>query len=262
MSRQPSWVWRGLMFFARYTLAAQNMGLWGAYKVFVRSRWSRRVQSVRIRGIGRFWFRGGMDFGVMSHFYNSGYRIVDCDARPITRIVDAGANIGVETRRFAYFHPKATIVAIEPELKNFDMLLRNVRPPHVTVRAGLWPRQAKLAVLPGDTPEGCSVIEDGRALCPAITVPQLLEETGWDEIDILKLDIEGAEFEVFSDGAEAWVGRVNCFIFECPDLARPTTTARIFAKLPSQNYRTEICGESLVVMKADLPWRLQPQTLL
>ena len=228
------------MFFARYTLAAQNMGLWGAYKVFVRSRWSRRVQSVRIRGIGRFWFRGGMDFGVMSHFYN----------------------IGGETRRFAYFHPKATIVAIEPELKNFDMLLRNVRPPHVTVRAGLWPRQAKLAVLPGDTPEGCSVIEDGRALCPAITVPQLLEETGWDEINILKLDIEGAEFEVFSDGAEAWVGRVNCFIFECPDPARPTTTARIFAKLPSQNYRTEICGESLVVMKADLPLRLQPQTLL
>jgi FkbM family methyltransferase len=260
--RKPSWIWRGCMFLARFALASQNMGIWGAYKVFIASRWNRSLQSVHIRGIGEFWFRGGMDFGVMSHFYNLGYRIVDTPGRPITRIIDGGANIGVESRRFAHFHPNAHVIAVEPELKNFDMLSRNLSPPHVAVRAALWPRPAKLALEFGDTPEGCRVYEDPRANCEAVTIPQICDEAGWDEIDILKLDIEGAEYELFSNGCEGWIGRVNCFIFECPDPARPTTTARIFAKLPSADYRTEICGECLVVMKADLPWKLEPQALL
>jgi FkbM family methyltransferase len=258
---------RALMALVRFIAAAQNMGLWGAFNVYLRSRWSRRLQCVTVRGIGRFWYRGGTDFGVMSHFYNEGYRIIDGDGPKITRIVDGGANIGVETRRFAYFHPEAAIVAVEPAQSNYDVLERNVRehPSIVPIRAALWPRSAQLAIIPGDTPEGFSVTETMRPdwpICDTITVPDILERMGWSEIDIFKLDIEGAEFELFGSGSQDWIGRVNCFIFECPDASRSTTTARIFAALPSERYRTAICGECLVVIKHALPWALRPQTRL
>jgi FkbM family methyltransferase len=260
-------VWRGLMFFARYVLATRNMGLWGAFKVYVRSRWSWRIQSVNIKGIGEFWYRGGTDFGVMSHFYNEGYHIVDCADQPITRIIDGGANIGVETRRFAYFYPRAGIVAVEPEQGNYEILKRNTcrLPSILTLRAALWPHTARLTILPASTPEGFAVAEveaDSPNKCDAVTIPEILNMTGWTDIDILKLDIEGAEYELFGEEIQHWVGRVNCFIFECPDPAHPTATARIFASLPSVNYRTEICGECLVIMKQNMPWTLSRETLL
>jgi FkbM family methyltransferase len=192
---------RALMALVRFATAAQNMGWCGAFNVYVRSRWDRRLQSVNIHRVGKFWYRGGLDFGVMSHFYNDGYHILDHDGHRITRIIDGGANIGVETRRFAYFHPQATIVAVEPAQSNYDVLKRNARghPSIVPIRAALWPRPGQLAIIPGDAPEGFSVTEADRPdlpTCDTITISDILRRMGWAEIDILKLDIEGAEYDV------------------------------------------------------------------
>ena len=45
-----------------------------------------------------------------------------------TTIVDAGANIGLASVIFANRWPDATIIAIEPEAGNFDLLKKNVAP--------------------------------------------------------------------------------------------------------------------------------------
>ena len=44
-----------------------------------------------------------------------------------------------------------------------------------------------------------------------ITVTELLHRTDEQEIDLLKLDIEGAEAEIFSDGYHDWIGRIKNF---------------------------------------------------
>ena len=265
--RKISIFWRIFAFLARYCLAAQNMGLWGAFRVYVLSRWNARLQSVDIRGLGKFWFRGRTDFGVMSHYYILNYHLLDSAANPVRTIVDGGANIGDETRRFAHFHPDATIVAVEPETENFAMLSRNAEqfPKIVPRRAGLWSRQGMLSIAPADIAEGFSVSEStgvGHGSCEALTIPGLMAQMGWDTIDILKLDIEGAEYELFGEGVEEWVGKVNCFIFEVPDCGRTHSTARIFRSLPSEEYHTEVCGENLIVMKSSLGWVLSREELL
>jgi hypothetical protein len=49
----------------------------------------------------------------------------------------------------------------------------------------------------------------------------LLDQAGFHHVDILKIDIEGAELEVFSNGAEEWLSRVNLIIIETHDRFRP-----------------------------------------
>ncbi|MBV6440280.1 MAG: hypothetical protein EPGJADBJ_01945 [Saprospiraceae bacterium] len=78
-----------------------------------------------------------------------------------------------------------------------------------------------------------------------------------DEVDILKLDVEGAEKEIFSENLE-WLPRVNCFIFEVPDSDAPFATQQIYNQLNKTGlkYKSHICSECLVLIKEGLPWEL------
>ena len=53
---------------------------------------------------------------------------------------------------------------------------------------------------------------EGHAVA-AITRDRLMRDQGIDHIDILKVDIEGAEKEVFAD-TSAWIDRVGSIIVE------------------------------------------------
>jgi FkbM family methyltransferase len=52
----------------------------------------------------------------------------------------------------------------------------------------------------------------------AVSISSIVSRYSFDEIDILKMDIEGAGNEVFSSpDVESWIDRVKVLIFECPD---------------------------------------------
>jgi FkbM family methyltransferase len=209
----------------------------------------------------RFTFRGTLDQGVMFHFYNEGYRIQSDNGRPLLRIVDAGANIGDETARFLYHCPNATIVAIEPETRNFEILqanfgdLSNVR----CIHGGLWHRDGRIQVVNDSSTsqhmESFRVVptSDPNGV-EAWSIPRIMQEMGWDWIDVLKLDIEGSEYELFSTSAEFWIDRVNAFIIEVADHERAGTIQTMYAALKRESFNTYICGENLVLIKAGLPW--------
>ena len=63
-------------------------------------------------------------------------------------IIDAGANIGMASIFFANKYPEATIIAIEAETSNFNILLKNVRPypTIIPVHAALWNRDGEISV--------------------------------------------------------------------------------------------------------------------
>ena len=69
------------------------------------------------------------------------------------------------------------------------------------IQAGIWNKNEKLSIA---NPEGGAAefmfknnSPDNNAI-NGITVSSILDSQNWDEVDILKLDIEGAEKEVFS----------------------------------------------------------------
>jgi FkbM family methyltransferase len=142
-------------------------------------------------------------------------------------IVDAGANIGMASIYFANKYPGAKIIAIEPEASNFDLLARNSRPypAIIPVHAALWNRDGEISVGEPDPAIGESgnwafVTREGPgAKVRAITMLTLMKEMQIQSADLVKIDIEGAEKEVFESGD--WMKRVRSLMIEIHDRYRP-----------------------------------------
>jgi FkbM family methyltransferase len=150
-------------------------------------------------------------------------------------IIDAGANVGLASLLFAKRYPSARIIAIEPEQSNFDLLKENVAPySSITpVHAALWYENTTLRIHdPGLGEWGYMTLTSGKGHeVRAVTVDRLMEEFEVDLVDILKIDIEGAEKEVFSNPA-AWIDRVDGIIIELHDGMKPGCSRAFFRNTP------------------------------
>ena len=200
----------------------------------------------------------------MSHLYSIGYRIIDTEDNAIRRIIDGGANIGIETYRFLRHHPLATVCSVELADRNFKLLeasFGKINRTHL-LQGAIWPYAAKLTIVQdGLSMESFRAVEvdscEEHAALATWTIPSIMVRLKWEEIDILKLDLEGGEFELFSHETSDWVGKVRCFIFEVPDSDRAGATQKIFQALSPFQFNCFVCGENLVLIRRDVPWRLE-----
>jgi len=155
-------------------------------------------------------------------------------------IIDAGANIGLTAIYFANKYPEAKIIALEPENSNYDLLKRNVEPyRNITpVHAALWnsneiinlvdPGLGKYGFMTEDNEMSNGAL--GGLLNPvqAKTVDELIKEFRLEKIDILKIDIEGAEKEVFED-TSAWIEKIDTLIIELHDHMKAGCSRNFYA---------------------------------
>ena len=149
------------------------------------------------------------------------YKEMETDfGQDVAFIIDAGANIGLTSAYLANRFPNAQILALEVDQQNFELLAANTLPyPGVTpLLKGLWHRGANLMI---DNPEDYSWAftvseagEKGISTVEGISVADLLRDFGWERVDLLKMDIEGAELEVLSRGTEEWLDRVRVLAVE------------------------------------------------
>ncbi len=144
-------------------------------------------------------------------------------------IVDAGANVGFASIYFANRWPNARIVAIEPDPANFEVLVENGKPyQNITpVQAAVWKVNAKLDLFdPGKGAWGLQtkVSADGRV--DGLTLPEIMRRYDMPQIDVLKMDIEGAEREVF-EGCADWIDRIGSLTVEIHDHSSPGAYASV-----------------------------------
>ncbi|PDW00164.1 hypothetical protein A9Q02_21980 [Candidatus Chloroploca asiatica] len=156
-------------------------------------------------------------------------RVYDLQSvRPLQVIVDAGANIGLAARYFAEHHPHVRILAIEPAAANFGQLYKNVSAcSQITpIQAALWHIDSELDLTNPVGRHGAfrvwntashSVPVQERV--PTMTIPNLLANYNLERIDLLKIDIEGAEVELFAN-AGSWIDRVGIIAVELHDRLR------------------------------------------
>jgi FkbM family methyltransferase len=134
-------------------------------------------------------------------------------------IVDAGANIGMASLFFANRYPNAKLVAIEPAGDNAVILHRNVDPyGRIEVRkAGLWHRSEPLRIVDLSKDYWSFSVQacpPGESDFQGITIPDILRDSGVDTVDILKIDIEGAERQLLFEGETDWLRCVKLLIIE------------------------------------------------
>ncbi len=145
-------------------------------------------------------------------------------ANPPRVIVDAGANIGLTSVFFANRFPEALIFAIEPEPSNFEMLQINAAPypKIVPVHAALWKESTHLKLTDpgagswGFQTEECRAESTITNFVRGMTLDELMTAHDCDYIDVLKIDVEGAEKEIFETSA-SWIDRVGAILVELHD---------------------------------------------
>lgn len=154
------------------------------------------------------------------------YRTVPRYLQDCSTIVDLGANIGLASLYLASAYPSARIVAVEPNRDNFQLLETNLKDliqegRCMPLQAAVWSVRTELAVDPKWQPgaynafrvrdQGSSV---GAAdLVQGFTMEEILASSKFHHVDLLKVDIEGAEVELFRNGL-GWLDRVRAIAIE------------------------------------------------
>ena len=175
-------------------------------------------------------------------------------------IVDAGANIGAAAVYFANKYPDARIFAIEPEEGNFRLLQQNVNAySNITpIHAALWSKECTLEIANAFafereaaymTHEVSNGVADGciRKNVQAMHMPGILGQYNINYVDLLKIDIEGAEKEVFENQPD-WLSKVSVIAIELHDRFKPGCS-RSFYRAVEEFPIEGVSGENTVVAR-------------
>jgi FkbM family methyltransferase len=163
---------------------------------------------------------------------------------PPQLIVDGGANVGYASVYFANKYPNAKVIAIEPDPENCALFRKNCAAyPNVElIQGALWTSNTDL-IIENSAAESWAfrVVEAPSSInrsFKAFTVADILTRSGKEHIDLLKLDVEGSEEQLFSSNYGGWIGRVKYMIIEvhgqrCHDAVFAATKDRGFSVFQS-----------------------------
>lgn len=167
-------------------------------------------------------------------------------------IVDAGANIGAASLWFARAYREAIVIAVEPESGNFNLLRDNV-----AAIPKIRPMQAAIGGTSGfvrvSKPPHCSAgcrterAEDG---VPMLTIAEAAALVENGRLFIVKIDIEGAEKDVFEHDA-AWIDDAQTIIVEPHDWMMPKagTSQPFLRALSARDFDLLIMHENLAFVR-------------
>lgn len=227
------------------------------HDIFIRPQSSDRFV------LGQIFFDKSYDisklkrFDDLRRFY---FNILDSGKKPF--VIDAGANIGASSLYFSLMMPQSIVIAIEPDDDNYLLLKKNTQQRSITsINAALTSdgHNSKLIDI-GNSEWGfvTSPNEIGDEDAPTnnmirgTTVPEIL----MDHLDcvpfLVKVDIEGAEAEVFSGNAD-WVKAIPLIIIEPHDWLFPNSGGMVnfFRELTSINFDIEVNGENVFIINND-----------
>jgi FkbM family methyltransferase len=171
-------------------------------------------------------------WGIKETFLDAAYQIVT-DAIPRCRtVIDLGANAGLAALYFTGAYPGVRILAVEPVPETAAILTRNLGPGiragrHQVLPCAVWSSDEPVALVQERAPDAFTYVQTRAAgaadarqpRAQGRTMRQLLDASGFPVVDLLKIDIEGAEREVFK-GDLGWLDRVKAIAIEFHDSSR------------------------------------------
>jgi FkbM family methyltransferase len=147
------------------------------------------------------------------------------DIRNPYLIFDLGANVGYSSAYLLSKFPTAAIVAVEPDPANFELCRKNLAPYGDRVQVVLgaaWSNRSKLLLSRGtfgDGREWATQVKEGKrngdlAAVEGWDIPSLIQLTDKQQIDLLKVDIEGSEANIFGGNSSEWLPKVRNICIE------------------------------------------------
>jgi FkbM family methyltransferase len=152
-------------------------------------------------------------------------------------IVDIGSNIGGSILYFHQEFPTARIIGFEPHPETFAVLEKNVTDlPLVSVlNCGLGASNARVTVPEESINFGAfstkgrrRQTEPGKTVeCELRRLDDVLQDLGIDKVDLIKIDCEGAEADVFAGLSSRILERCQWIVGELHDASAFALLARL-----------------------------------
>lgn len=197
---------------------------------------------------GKVFVRPGTaDMATIDQFLIGPYMPMTNGAPPTT-VVDLGANIGLATRYLKQCYPTATVIAVEPDKENFDLLQKNLRGLDRchAIQAAVWPVDGWVDL----EREGlrhsafrAKAAMGGGGSIEALSIPGIMRRFNLDRIGLLKIDIEGAEKEIFSASDLGWLDLVDRIAIELHDIFKPGCGDAFFKAMSRSAWTYRFYGE-------------------
>ncbi len=144
--------------------------------------------------------------------------IADCRT-----VIDLGANIGLATVYFSGIFPESKALSVEPASANFTVLRRNTealarKGRCRALQAAIWNEDCGLDL--NDVTDGAywgfqlkTPEVPGKGLTPGLSMASIIDQSGFETVDLVKVDVEGAEVQLFQ-GDLGWLPRVRAMAVE------------------------------------------------
>ena len=154
-------------------------------------------------------------------------------------IIDGGANIGLSTIYFKQLYPQCRVIAFEPDADVFPVLANNIRRRgyrDVELRQrALWSSETALSFM-AEGADGGRIAQSGDPRNIVVQTVRLRDHLD-RPVDLLKLDIEGAETEVIADCADLLHNVRHLFVEYHSFEAKPQTLRQLVDCLADAGFR-------------------------
>ena len=182
------------------------------------------------------------------------------EAHTVLNILDCGSNIGLTSLFFLHHFPNSRLIAIEPESNNFNNLNYNLNqrsfPQIMKIKGAVWSKNTRLQITKDFRDKSdwsYRVKETGEAdSVKAYSINQIMTEHSLDSIDILKIDVEGSEREIFTgrDVSLDFLDVTKCLAIEIHD--EFNCREKIYQILKDKGYRISHFGELTIAYNLNL----------
>lgn len=166
-------------------------------------------------------------------------------------ILDLGANVGYSSAYFLSCFPNARVMAVEPDPSNFSVCSQNLAAYGDRVQVVLgaaWSKRSQLVLSRGtfgDGREWATEVRERKSSSDDSTVegwdiPSLMDLAGKQQIDLLKIDIEGSERDLFGANTSDWLPSVRNI---CIELHGEDCSKAFFGALKDYEYEVSHSDE-------------------
>ena len=173
-------------------------------------------------------------------------------------IIDCGGHIGTASVYFANKYPDAKIYTVEPEINNFKILTYNtIFYDNITrFRSAIWNKKTKVKVCDNGFGLAGHMIEEAANnitdsnIIESMTISEIMNLSKSQSIDILKIDIEGSEKELFiSNTVDNWLSKVKVLMIELHDRMKEGCFDTFIKAVSKYNWYFAFSKENLVLVK-------------
>jgi FkbM family methyltransferase len=175
------------------------------------------------------------------------------DLQQVSIVIDLGAHVGFTAAFFLSCFAGSRLIAVEPDDRNFELCRRNLAPygdrPRL-LHGAVWSRCTELSLSRATSRAGLESARQVKELelepipcggrIEAWDMAALIEMAQCRTVDLLKVDIERAELELFREVAPAWLHKVRNL---CIELHGADCEAVFFRSLSAFDYDLCRSGE-------------------